>query len=184
MSVCFVLCSFNSKSSLCPVALGHCLVFPFATSASGGCLGSAIFLLRTGNRRRMKQLTKRIWRSNKPILSAIRKASLLVWALLGYAPQRLGQGVYSSLCEECCQRLMKATLRCESCSLTPFLCILLYCALQALLCTAGSIGTLLFQLIWTSIPWLVHTGRAGVTVGPLETFALPATILSRLFCWF
>ena len=31
---------------------------------------------------------------------SIRKASLLVWALLGYAPQRLCPGVYSSLCEE------------------------------------------------------------------------------------
>ena len=28
---------------------------------------------------------------------SIRKASLLVWALLGYAPQRLCPGVYSSL---------------------------------------------------------------------------------------
>ena len=45
----------------------------------------------------------------------IRKASLLVWALLGYAPQRLCPGVNSSLCEEWIR------LRCRCCCNTPSL---------------------------------------------------------------
>ena len=55
------------------------------------------------------------------------------------------------------------------------------CNATHLLCIAGSTSALLFQPILTSIPWLVHAGRADVTVRPLKTFALTATILSRLF---